>query len=59
MANYENIIKKITDAGGIVILDIFGTPAGLGKALDKKSPPWDLKAFKELVKSYIRELKLQ
>jgi len=29
LANYENIIKKITDAGGIVILDIFSTPAGL------------------------------
>jgi hypothetical protein len=38
LANYENIIKKISDAGGTVILDIFGTPAGLGKVLDKKSP---------------------
>jgi len=56
LANYENIIKKITDAGGIVILDIFGTPASLGKVLDKKSPPRDLKAFKELVKGVIRDL---
>ena len=56
LGNYEDVIKKITDAGGIVILDIFGTPAGLGKVLDKKSPPWDLKAFKELVKGAIREL---
>jgi hypothetical protein len=56
LANYESVIKMISDAGGVVILDIFGTPAGLGKALDKKSPPLDLKAFKELVKGYIREL---
>ncbi|MFH0762337.1 MAG: cellulase family glycosylhydrolase [Candidatus Omnitrophota bacterium] len=56
LANYENVIKSISDAGGIVILDIFGTPAGLGKVLDKKSPPFNLKAFKELIKSTIREL---
>ncbi len=55
-ANYEAVIKNISDAGGIVILDIFGTPAGLGKALDKKSAPWNLKVFKELVKGYIKEL---
>jgi hypothetical protein len=54
--NYKKIIKDINDSGGVVILDIFGTPAGLGKVLDKKSPPWDLKAFKELVKSHIRDL---
>ena len=54
--NYENIIKKITEAGGIVILDIFSTPAGLGQTLDKKSPPWDFKAFKELIKNHIRNL---
>ncbi len=54
--NYENIIKKITEAGGIVILDIFSTPAGLGQALDKKSPPWDFRAFKELIKNQIRDL---
>ena len=54
--NYENILKKITEAGGIVILDIFSTPPGLGRALDKKSPPWDFKAFKELIKNHIRNL---
>jgi hypothetical protein len=54
--NYENIIKKVTEAGGIVILDIFSTPAGLGQALDKKSPPWDFRAFKELIKNHIRNL---
>lgn len=56
LGNYDTIIKNINDAGGIAILDIFGTPAGLGKVLDKRSPPWDLKAFKELVKSTIRDL---
>jgi len=55
LANYESVIKSISDAGAVVILDIFGTPAGLGKVLDKKSPPWDLKAFKELVKNVIRD----
>jgi len=59
LSNYEEIIKNITDAGGVVILDIFSTPAGLGKALDKKSPPWDLKAFKELIKHTIRTLSCQ
>jgi len=56
LGNYESVIKSISNSGGIVILDIFGTPAGLGKVLDKKSPPWDLKAFKELIKNYIRDL---
>lgn len=56
LVNYEKIIEEITNAGGTVILDIFGTPAGMGKVLDKKTPPWNLKAFKELIKSAIREL---
>jgi len=56
ISNYDEIIKKITDAGGVVILNIFGTPAGLGKVLDKKSSPLDLKVFKELVKRNMREL---
>ncbi|PIP20167.1 MAG: hypothetical protein COX40_06250 [Candidatus Omnitrophica bacterium CG23_combo_of_CG06-09_8_20_14_all_40_11] len=56
LSNYEGVIKKITEAGGIVILDIFSTPPGLGKALDKKSPPWDFRAFKELIKNHIRNL---
>jgi len=56
LANYENIIKAINDAQGIVILNIFSTPAGLGKALDKKSAPWNLKAFKSLVKQMIQTL---
>lgn len=54
--NYGSVIKNITDAGGIVILNIFGTPIGLGQVLDKKSSPRDLKAFKELIKAKIRDL---
>jgi hypothetical protein len=56
LSNYESVIKKITEAGGIVILDIFSTPAGLGKVLDRKSVPFNLAAFKELIKSHIRNL---
>lgn len=56
LSNYEDIFKNITEAGGIVILDIFGTPAGLGKVLDKRIPPQDLKAFKELMKNTIYNL---
>jgi hypothetical protein len=56
LANYEAVIKRVSDAGGTVILDIFGTPAGMGKVLDKKSPPVNLKAFKELLKGQIRKL---
>lgn len=56
LANYEDTIKNISDAGGTVILDIFGTPAGLGKALDKKSAPLNLVAFKALVKDTMRYL---
>ena len=56
LANYESVINKINEAGGTVILDIFSTPQGLGKVLDKKSSPVDLKAFKAGVKNYIRYL---
>jgi len=56
LGNYEWVMKNVTDAGGIIILDIFGTPAGLGQGLDKKIPPRDLKVFKALVKGYIKEL---
>jgi len=56
LASYEEIIKKITDAGGTVILDIFGTPAGMGKAFDKKTPPSDIRAFKAFIKEHIRNL---
>lgn len=51
--NYEAVIKRISDAGGIVLLDIFSTPQGQGKVRDKKSYPVDLKVFKKTVKEYI------
>lgn len=56
LENYGSVIKEVNGQGGIVLLNIFSTPAGLGKVLDKKSFPWDLNAFKELIKGYIREL---
>lgn len=55
-ANYEKIIKAVSDAGGVVILNLFGTPAGLARVLDKKCPPSDLRAFKQLIKGVIRDL---
>lgn len=54
--NYEEIIKKISDSGGTVILDLFGTPFGLGRVLDKNSSVHNLVAYKELVKDIIRKL---
>jgi len=54
--NYEAIIKQISDSGGVVILDLFGTPSGLGKVLDKNSAVHNLKAYKQLVKDTIRRL---
>ncbi len=54
--NYEAIIKQISDSGGVVILDLFGTPSGLGKVLDKNSAVHNLKAYKQLVKDTIRQL---
>jgi hypothetical protein len=56
LSNYEEIIKKISDNGGVVILDLFGTPDGLGRVLDKNSSPHNLEAYKELVKGTIRKL---
>jgi len=53
--NYEEVIKKISDSGGTVILDLFGTPDGLGVVRDKNSAPHNLKIYKELVKSTIRK----
>jgi len=56
LSNYEEIIKAISDSKGTVILNIFGTPAGLGKALDKKSAPLNLEAFKVLIKDMMKYL---
>ncbi|MDD5771227.1 MAG: hypothetical protein PHO81_03205 [Candidatus Omnitrophica bacterium] len=56
LANYEEVIKRISDSGGTVILDLFGTPSGLGRVLDKNSSVYNLMAYKELVKDVIRKL---
>ncbi|MDD5500573.1 MAG: cellulase family glycosylhydrolase, partial [Candidatus Omnitrophica bacterium] len=56
LANYDEIIRKINEGGGTVILDLFGTPFGLGRVLDKNSSVYNLMAYKELVKGVIREL---
>jgi hypothetical protein len=56
LRNYDGILQAITDAQGVAVVDIFSTPAGLGKALDKKSSPWDFKAFKALVKQTVEYL---
>jgi hypothetical protein len=54
--SYEQNIKKISDAGGIVILNIFGMPKGMGRVLDKRSMPKNPGAFKEHIKGIIRDL---
>ncbi|MDD5506432.1 MAG: hypothetical protein PHR73_06730, partial [Candidatus Omnitrophica bacterium] len=56
LGNYEEFIKRISDSGGTVILDLFGTPFGLGRVLDKNSSVHNLAAYKELVKDTIRKL---
>ncbi len=54
--NYESIIKSISEAGGRVILTLYGSPPGMGRALDKRSPPSNLKQWKVLIKDTIRYL---
>lgn len=54
--NYEQVIKTISDAGGIVIVNLFGTPAGTGRVLDIRSPPRDLRQYKAKIKEVVREL---
>ena len=56
LANYESIIKRVSDAGGTVVLSLFGTPPGKGDVLDKRSPPLNIKQWKQLVKSTMRYL---
>ena len=56
LGNYESVIKRISDAGGIVMVSVFGTPAGMGSILDPKSPVRDLKAYKALIKKHMRYL---
>ncbi|MDD5560835.1 MAG: hypothetical protein PHT50_01690 [Candidatus Omnitrophica bacterium] len=54
--SYETVIKKISDSGGVIILDLFGTPSGLGRVLDKNSAVHNLEAYKQLVKDTIYQL---
>lgn len=56
LENYEATIKKISDAGGVVILNLFGTPEGLGRTPDVRCAPSDLPAIKELIRKTIRRL---
>ncbi len=56
-AYYHGIIDRICASGGTVILTFFGTPAGMGKVLDKRSQPLDTQEFRKLVKKYIREFR--
>ena len=59
LENYSSVIKNINEIGGIVLLNLYGMPPGIGKVLDKKSSPWDIKAFKALVKNIVRYLSYQ
>lgn len=54
MANYEAVIKRVSDAGGTVILDMFSMPLGQGKVLDKKSAPVDPQVFENTVRDVVR-----
>ncbi|MCX7926925.1 MAG: hypothetical protein N2606_02155 [Candidatus Omnitrophica bacterium] len=56
IAHYDGLIKKINDAGGLVILNIFSTPETQGKVLDRKSAPGDIRAFKTFIKRHIRRI---
>ncbi len=54
LANYEGVIKRVSDAGGTVILNIFSMPLGQGKVLDKKSAPVDPQVFENTVRDVVR-----
>lgn len=56
IANYETVIKDISDAGGTVLLCLYGMPPGFGRVLDKRSPPANFKQWKILVKNTVRYL---
>jgi len=51
--NYEKIIKIISDAGGKVILVLYGIPAGWGRVLDKRSVPLELKNWQNYIRRII------
>ncbi len=56
LANYEEAIRSISDSGGLVILDIYSAPAGVGKVLDRRSAAVNISAFKSLVKDSMQRL---
>jgi hypothetical protein len=56
LANYEAIIKKVSDSGGVVILDLFGTPEGMGRTPDIRCAPSNLAALKQLIRRTIKKL---
>jgi len=56
LENYEETIKKISDSGGVVILNLFGTPEGLGRTPDIRCAPSNLPALKEVIRRTIRRL---
>jgi hypothetical protein len=56
LANYEAAIKKVSDAGGVVILNLFGTPEGLGRTPDVRCAPSNLPALKQLIRRTIKRL---
>jgi len=56
IANYEAVLKRISDGGGTVILSLFGSTPGKGEVLDRRSPPSNLKLWKQQVKNTIRYL---
>lgn len=56
LENYESAIKKISDSGGVVILNLFGTPEGLGRTPDVRCAPSNLPALKQLIKRTMRKL---
>jgi hypothetical protein len=56
LANYEAAIEKVSDAGGVVILNLFGTPEGLGRTPDVRCAPSNLPALKQLIRRTIKRL---
>lgn len=59
IANYETEIKNILDSGGSVIVSLFGIAPGMGRILDKRSPPANLKLWKKMIKQTMRYLSVE
>lgn len=58
-SHYEKIIKSISDAGGVVVLVLYGTPPGWAEVLDKRAPPSELKNWQALIEGLIRYFSCQ